>query len=1000
MIFRKKPKIKRPLARRIINYFIGAGVALIVIILLAVGFSQTSTFRNWFKEFVTEQVNSSTNGTLSIGNIDGTIFTTLILSNTVYTIEKDTLFSAETIELKVSTLRVLLKTIYIRKLEIDNAKVSLLKDENGDLNISKITSPSKEEEKKDTVSTSEPFNWKIEVASLTLTNFNFSHQTISNKNSTAEYPQPEMNDLRLNDINLSLSGAANIADNEYELYISKFQVKPNLIGFNLLNLSGNFVLLNDIAGVTDLKIVTERSNISVNAAISDFSPFSDNELNLNNSPVKVELDATDFNFDDLTNFVSGTDILKGNVETHLSAAGTLADLQLKKLKIKINETRLEASGFLKNILGGTDMLISTRFQNSIVNQDDIKSLLPSISIPYYPQYGVLKFDSLYYEGKPLQFNAGLLLSTNKGSINGSVKMDLTGEEILYDYNIKTKNLNLEPIAGIKTNLNLIGALKGKGFSPQNLETSVQINAIKSSIGEISFNKFAINADGGNGIIKTEVSFSSLETLGKINSGFDFTDSANTKYNFAIALNGFNIKDIIKENELTSDLNIKLTGDGENFDQDRLNLFAVLEIDSSKLNDISIDSTTLIADVRSSKDNRVINVISDLADLTIEGKFTLTEIIDVVAEETSMLSSSIKNKIKLIQPPNFSSGEAESLTEDLQEKTTNLLASRNIDVKYLLELKSFELLSLFLGPSEIEVDGEISGNVFSANDSVSVVLDTKITQMKYWDGLELFYLSDFDMSLTMKDRIAVAAFDDFKADIKIDAKRIFVGSEITDLSFSMDFNNNYAEINLSAVYDGLTDLDLTGSILVNDNNVEVIFKNFLLKYRELDIRNKNDIQFSYSDNKFDFQAFKLVHNGGELNLNGEFSLTGDEELSLQINKFKMSDLSANLLGISREKSFRGELDLDLEISGNADNPLIDLSYSVDSIKIQNLYLGSLKSTANYSNKLVNVDLSFYEKENVESRHSFGVSGKIPVDLALSAQKRFSDDEIIDLTLFAD
>ncbi|MCW8961500.1 MAG: AsmA family protein, partial [Ignavibacteriaceae bacterium] len=206
MIFRKKPKIKRPLARRIINYFIGAGVALIVIILLAVGFSQTSTFRNWFKEFVTEQVNSSTNGTLSIGNIDGTIFTTLILSNTVYTIEKDTLFSAETIELKVSTLRVLLKTIYIRKLEIDNAKVSLLKDENGDLNISKITSPSKEEEKKDTVSTSEPFNWKIEVASLTLTNFNFSHQTISNKNSTAEYPQPEMNDLRLNDINLSLSG--------------------------------------------------------------------------------------------------------------------------------------------------------------------------------------------------------------------------------------------------------------------------------------------------------------------------------------------------------------------------------------------------------------------------------------------------------------------------------------------------------------------------------------------------------------------------------------------------------------------------------------------------------------------------------------------------------------------------------------------------------------------------------------------------------------------------
>jgi uncharacterized protein involved in outer membrane biogenesis len=142
MFFKRKSKNKRPLARRIINYFIGAGVVLIVILLLAFGFTQTSTFRSWFKDFITEQVNSSTNGTLSIEKLDGTIFTTLILSNTVYTIEKDTLFSAESIELKVSTLRVLLKTIYLRQLEIDNAKISLLKDENGELNISKITSPS------------------------------------------------------------------------------------------------------------------------------------------------------------------------------------------------------------------------------------------------------------------------------------------------------------------------------------------------------------------------------------------------------------------------------------------------------------------------------------------------------------------------------------------------------------------------------------------------------------------------------------------------------------------------------------------------------------------------------------------------------------------------------------------------------------------------------------------------------------------------------------------
>ena len=1000
MIFRKKTKIKRPLARRIINYFIGAGVVLIVILLLAFGFTQTSTFRNWLKDFVTEKVNSSTNGTLTIEKLEGTIFTSLILSNTVYTIENDTLFSAETIELKVSTLKVFLKTIYLRKLEIDNAKISLLKDENGELNISKITSPSTTEEKKDTVSTPEPFSWKIDAVDLKLNNLNFRQQSFSNRGSTAEYPQPDMEDFRLDNINLSLSGFADIASNEYNANIKSFRVKPNLIGFNLLNLSGNFVLSKGIAGIKDLRIVTERSNITVNAAISDFTPFDDENFDLKKSPIKMDMDARDFNFDDLTNFISGTDLLKGRVETHVSAEGSLDDLNLKDLRIKFNETSLEASGFLRNVLSGTDMLINTKFRNSFVNQDDVKNLLPSISIPSYPQYGVLQFDTLYFDGKPLQFNAGVLLKTNEGDINGQINMDLTGEEISYDYKIKTRDLNIEPIAGINTKLNLNCSAKGKGFSPENLETDVQVNALKSVIGDISFNKFAMNATGANGIIKTDISFSSLETVGRVNSSFNFTDTSNTKYNFEVAIKGFNIKDFVKDSKLTSELNLKLTGDGENFDQDRLNLFAVLEIDSSKLNDISVDSTTLIADIRSNPDNRVVNIISDLADLTVEGKFTLLEMIDIVSEETKMLSTSIQNKIEKIQPPRFTSSEPEIVKVKVDENTAIQFSGKNLNVKYLLELKSFELLSLFLGNSEIEVDGEITGNIFSLNDSISVVLDTKIKQLKYWDGVDLYFLSDFDLSMVMNDRISVTAFDAFNADVKVNAKRIFAGKDITDLNFNMNFNGNEARYKLKAIYDDVADIDLAGSFLVNDDHVEVMLTDFLFKYSDFDISNKNNIEFSYSNNKLEFQSFELIHNGGEINLKGEFAFTGNENLSFSISKLKLRDLSTNLLGISPEKAFIGQLNLDMAITGTAENPDIKLNYSVDSIKIQNIYLGELESSVTYLDKLINVDLSFNEKEKQQYRQSLTFSGEVPIDLSLYAKERFFKNKMINLALTAD
>lgn len=1000
MLFRKKPKIKRPLFRRIINYFLGVGIGLIIVLLIAFGYTQTSSFRNWLKDFLVEQVNSSTNGKFSIEQLDGTIFTSLILSNTSYVFEKDTLLSAEKIELKVSPLRILLKTIFVRKLEIENADISLLKDENGVLNLSKITTPPEEKVMEETVTETEPFSWKVNISELNLKNINFRHQSYANKNSTAYYSQPKVEDLRLENLNLSLSAEINIVESEYQLYISEFSVNPNLTGFKLLNLTGNFILLKDMAGVTDLKIITERSFISLNAVASEFYLFDEEGINLENSSVKIELSAMNLNFDDLTNFIDGTDIFKGSVETHVSAEGTLKDLELKNLEVNFNETSLNASGHLQNILDGGEMLIEVKFRDTFVNQDDVTNLLPTIGIPTYKDYGVLQFDSLSFSGKPLNFSANMLLQTDRGNISGLVKMDLTGEEIVYDYKVKTKNLNLMPVAGLNTNLNMIASLNGKGFSPENLETSVQINTDASTIEGVSFSDFSISAEGSKGIINSNILFTSLETQGRLTTKFDFTDTANTKYDFDIVLAGFNIYDFIKESEVSSDLNITLKGEGENFSEENLNLFAVLEIDSSRLNDIQIDSTTLIADIRSSEENRIINIISDLADLTITGKFTLPELIDAIAGESALLSSAIQKKIDQIQPPDFNKLESLIKSENLTVKPAELSLKRNLDVQYLLELKSFELLSLFLGNAEIEVDGEILGKLIASGDTTILTLDTKINQMKYWDGLELFYLSDFDLHTKINNQSLVDSFEGFNADIEMNVKRIFVGSDISDLKFSLNFNQNNAQITMSAVYDEFTSLDFSGWLEVDNGLVNVLLDRLFFKYYNFDLLNSGDIKFSYSNDKFIFDSFKLNHNGGILNLNGELSLNGKEDLVLKLNNFRVKNLTENLIGLPAERSFDGELNLEFLLTGTANDPQILLTCAIDSIKIQNYSLGSVKSVVDYNNKMLNVDFSFFEMVTSKPRRSLGIEGTVPIDLSFNAKERFSKNDLIDITFFAD
>jgi hypothetical protein len=55
---------------------------------------------------------------------------------------------------------------------------------------------------------------------------------------------------------------------------------------------------------------------------------------------------------------------------------------------------------------------------------------------------------------------------------------------------------------------------------------------------------------------------------------------------------------------------------------------------------------------------------------------------------------------------------------------------------------------------------------------------------------------------------------------------------------------------------------------------------------------------------------------------------------------------------------------------------------------------------YSDKIVNLALTFSESKDLQSENSLKLSGQLPIDLSMNAQNRFPGDEAIDLNLFAD
>jgi molybdopterin-binding protein len=144
-----------------VNVFLYIGLVTFASLVFFFGFSQTQTFRNWLRNIIVEQANDNLNGKISIEKIEGTIFTSLILRNTVVTMKKDTLLNAGLIELRTSPLKLFLKTIYVRKAEIKDTRIAFIKDSLGDLNIAKLFPPPDDEE--DTAKSSFPFRLKLRI---------------------------------------------------------------------------------------------------------------------------------------------------------------------------------------------------------------------------------------------------------------------------------------------------------------------------------------------------------------------------------------------------------------------------------------------------------------------------------------------------------------------------------------------------------------------------------------------------------------------------------------------------------------------------------------------------------------------------------------------------------------------------------------------------------------------------------------------------------------------
>ncbi len=996
-----KIKKKRTLLQKTVNVFLYAGIVLFILFVLAFGFSQTSTFRNYLRDRVVKAANSELNGTVSIGKIDGTIFTSLILRNTIVNRGSDTLLNAGSIELRTSPFKILLKTIYVRYLEIKDAKIHLVKEDDGELNISKLLPASKPSPSKDTTASGFPF--KIHAAVFKLSNVDFSYQNFDKINSREIYDNFNPEDIRITKLSLNSDIYAYIKNNDYEATIDDLSFDIDIKGIKLKQLEGNFQIQGDKVRINHLRVQTQNTDFMINAGADDFNLFGDT-LSIEKALLKVNLDAPQFHFGDLSAFVPSTKILNGNIAVNLNASGTLKKLYVKNLEAALPNTHIQAELSVSNITDPDDMNFDAQFRDSYIDQDDISDLLPTLNIPVYKYYGLIKIDTLKYSGNPLNFNVNLYAQTDKGSVGAKGTINLLNKDIKYNLSALTDKLDISPIAGTSSIINSKITLIGKGTSPEALQTKINLIADGSNIEGNKIDSLRLTADANNKKIKYYLNVRSNQSSAKLNGNFDFSKQSDPSYDLEGDLKDINLAEFTKDTTLQTDLNFNVSAMGDKFSLNLINLFLSMKMYHSVINGINIDSTRAIVDLRHDDNGkRVVNIVSDLADITMIGKFTIPQTVVFLKGELGFLSTAFKDKADQFFPNNSKAEKVINSNLNKLNFDNSLIQQEDslMDVQYAIEFKDFSLLSLFLGNNHLEIDGDISGNLKNSSDSISISLNTNLKYLKYWGKEDVFFLSNFVLNFNVENGINSGSLNDVNSEMTLSTDRVFIGSDIYDLLFNVKLNKDTADVSFSAKLEDYASAKLNAAIDLSDSTAHLNIDSLQMNYKTFALSNSGPMSIDYANNNIMLKRFIINRNGTLLELSGYLSRFGNENFRVSLSDLSLNDFLVNAFGFNSQDVPDSKIGLTINVSGTFANPKIDCSVKAENIKYKDKKFGEMVTRLGYLNRNLSVDLNFLDSLINKKKPMLSVSGNIPVDLSFqSVKSRLMESKPLKLLLTAD
>ncbi len=975
-------KIKRSLFRILINSLILLFAITITLLIFTIGFTQTSTFRKYLKNEITNRVNANLNGKFTIGEINGSVLSSLILKDVTLTNTSDTIFTVKNIKIKLIPHKLIFNLLYFREIKINSATIKIFQTADKNWNIDKLFNHKNDIETskaKTTTETNTPL--AIQINDLDLTNINFRYTNyLYNANTIVNYDTVNWNDLLITNLNLKAKIDFEPADSVARIDLHHLNFRPNLNLFALKNLSGDFLLTPNSTIIKNFSLKTPQGNVQLNAYIKGLSFFKKNNYpEFKNYPTKIELLATPFNFSDLSSFLPNLSFLKGKPYLELNAEGLYGNLTIKKFKLKYKDSFFDIKGELKNLHKPNKLFINANLTKSKLKENNIKALLPDASIPVFKDL-VLRNINAEFKGAPNNFNINFATKINSGKLTIFGKMDLSKAIEIYDLNVSSENLNLKNILNLSSSLNTTIKFKGKGFSQKNISAKLFGKIFNSTLENTTIDSTQLKIDLNNNHIAFFINSLFAKSNLSINGTYNTSTSTPTLYATG-KIRNLNLNNFSNVNSLESNLNSTFTLSAYGMNIDSTKLSFNLTLNNSILNNQLLNKLSFGVKINTTSDTNTVNINSDFLTATLKGHFNFANLLLQASSFSEFYLSSVTNKFFTLTPL------ATISANNILSSTYSIPHNKSFQVKYKLNFSKSPFYRFIFGSKQSNFEGNLSGMFLSENNVIRFTNSTYIKTLTLLQNNSPLYISD----LSSKSGIVFKQnYTSAKTSFSLKGKRIYSGFELNNFSLNLTLSDSL--MNLASIF--TLDSNLTADIISTahfETGFNTLrFPQIKLTHNNIEWNNIDTLAIRADTNSFVIDNFSLKNNNSILSL--QSILNADSTLKV---KFTIDKVNSHILekyfSFLDSKKLSTQVSLFGEIGGSLENPVMNFKFQTDSLFYLKQNYGSIFSDISYNSKKLVAKLFYSDSLKYKDRIKFYSEAEIPVNLSLINKNNSIEEE---------